>query len=65
MSKEELLTSLLKSGQNIAELRRSKVNNAEIEEIKKKFNALRNNFSKEKMEENRKKFVKERRLTNI
>ena len=42
MSKEELLTSLLKSGQNIAELRRSKVNNAEIEEIKKNFNALRN-----------------------
>ena len=65
MSKEELLTSLLKSGQNIAEFRRSKVNDAEIEEIKKKFNALTNNFSKEKIEEIRKKFVKERRLTNI
>ena len=35
MSKEQLLISLLKSEQSIAELRRSKFNNAEIEEIKK------------------------------
>ena len=35
MSKEELLISLLKSEASIAELRRSKFNNAEIEEIKK------------------------------
>ena len=48
MLTEELLISLLKLGQSITELRRSKVNNAEIEEIKKNFNALRNNFSKKK-----------------
>ena len=41
MSKEELLISLLKSEQSIAELRRSKDNSAEIEEIKKLFNELR------------------------
>ena len=35
MSKEELIISLLKSGRSIAELPRSKVNNAEIGEIKK------------------------------
>ena len=33
MSKEELLISLLKSEQSIAEFRKSKFNNAEIEEI--------------------------------
>ena len=35
MLKEELLIALLKSGQSMAELRRSEVNNAEREEIKK------------------------------
>ena len=55
MSKEELLTSLLKSKQSIAEFRKSKSNNAEIEKIFKKFNAIRNNFSKEKIKEIRKK----------
>ena len=34
MSREELLISLLKTEQNIVELRRSKDNNAEIEETK-------------------------------
>ena len=48
MSKEELLISLLKSGQIPAELRRSKDNNAEIKEIKENVNPLRNSFSKEK-----------------
>ena len=52
MPKEELLISLLKS----IELRKSKSNSIKIEEIKKKFNALRNNFSKEKIKEIRKKF---------
>ena len=47
MSKGELLISLLKTEQNIAELRKSKSNSIKIEEIKKKFNVLRNNFSKE------------------
>ena len=36
MSKEELLISLLKSEQSIAELRKSKCNSLGIEEIKKK-----------------------------
>ena len=49
MSREELLISLLKSDQSIAELRRSKDNNAEIEETKKSFNELRNRLSKEKI----------------
>ena len=56
MSREELLISLLKSKQSIAELRRSKDNNAEIEETKKYFNKLRNRFSKEKIKRTRKKF---------
>ena len=56
MSREELLITLLKSKQSIAELRRSKDNNAEIEETKKIFNELRNRFSKEKIKKIRKKF---------
>ena len=48
MSREELLIALLKSKQSHAELRRSKDNNAEIEETKKSFNELRNRFSKKK-----------------
>ena len=56
MSKEELLISLLKSNQSIAELRRSNDNNAEIEETKKIFNKLRNRFSKEKIKRIRRKF---------
>ena len=47
MSKEGLLISIFNSGQSIAELRKSN-NNAEIKEIKEKFNVLRNNFSKKK-----------------
>ena len=43
MSKEELLIFLLKSEQSIAELCKSKSNNAEIEETKQIFNTLRNN----------------------
>ena len=46
MSKEVLLISLLKSEQSIAELHKSKFNNAKIEETKKNFNALRNIFTK-------------------
>ena len=56
MSKEELLISLLKSEQSIAELRKSKSNSIGIEEIKKKFTVLRNNFSKEKIQN----FMKEK-----
>ena len=56
MSREELLISLSKSNQSIAELRRSKDNNAEIEETKKIFNELRNRFSKEKIKKITRKF---------
>ena len=49
MSRGELLIALLKSKQSIAELRRSKDNNVEIEETKKFFNELKNRFSKEKI----------------
>ena len=52
MSKEELIIALLKSEQSPAELYKSESNNARIEESKKKFNALRNNFSKEKIKKN-------------
>ena len=62
MSKEGLLISLLKSEQSIAELRKSKSNSLGIEQIKKKFNVLRNNFSKEKTKEIRKKFHKKEKI---
>ena len=59
MSKEGLLISIIKSGQSIAELRKSNNNNnAEIKEIKEKFHALRNKFSKKEIEEIRKKFYR-------
>ena len=58
MSEEELLMSLLKSEQSIDEFRKTKSSNEEIEEIKKKVNVLRNDFSKEKIKEIRKKFGK-------
>ena len=61
MSKEKLLISLLKSEQSIAELRKSKSNSIWIEEIKERFNVLRNNFSKEKIKEIRKKIYKKRK----
>ena len=48
VSREESLISLLKSKQSIAERRRSKDNNAEIQKTKKIFNDLRNsNYLKE------------------
>ena len=62
MSKDGLLISLLNSEQSIAELRKSKSNNTEIEEIKKKINVLRNNFSKEKIKEIRKKIHKKEKI---
>ena len=48
MSREELSIALLNSRQSHAELRRTKDNNTEIEEIKKFFHELRNRFSKKK-----------------
>ena len=63
MSKEGLLISLLKSEPSIDELRKSN-NNAEIKEIKEKFNVLRNNFSKEKIKEIRKNFHRKEKISH-
>ena len=62
MSKEELLIVLLKSNQSLAELQKSKSNNAEIDETRKIFDELKNNFSKEKIKEIRKKFYGRERI---
>ena len=56
MSKEELLITLLKSNQSLAELQKSNSKNAKIEETRKLFNELKNRFSKEKIKEIREKF---------
>ena len=56
MSTEYLLIALLKSNKNHAEIQRSKYSNTEIEESKKLFNKLRNNFSKEELHTRRKQF---------
>ena len=57
MSKEDLLIALFKSNKSHTELRRSEDNNnTEIEETKKIFNKLRNNFSKEEIKRIRRKF---------
>ena len=58
MSKEGLLISILKPGQSIAELPKSKSNSIGIEEIKNKFNTLRNNLSKKETEEIRHNFYR-------
>ena len=55
MSKEKLLIALLRSEQSLAELYKSKSDNAEIKETKKNFNELRNKFSKSKIKDIRKK----------
>ena len=56
-SKKDLLIALLKSNQSPTELRRGMDNsNTEIEETKKIFNELRNNFSKKEIEKIKIKF---------
>ena len=65
MLREDLLIALLKPEQSIAELRKSKDNNTEIEVTKRIFNELKNNFSKEKIKKIKRNFVLEKRLTNI
>ena len=65
MSKEELLIALLKSKQSLTELRKSKSNNAKIEETKKIFNELRNMFSKPRIKKLEKSYMKKKRLKNI
>ena len=56
MSKKDLLIALLKSNQSHTELRKSESNNTKIEETKKIFNELRNNFLKEEIKKIRRKF---------
>ena len=58
MSKEGLLISILKSGQSIAELHKSKSNSIGVEEIKNKFNMLQNNLSKKEIEQIRENFYR-------
>ena len=62
MSKEKLLIALLKSGQSLAELYKSKSNNGEIEKTKKTFNEIRSKFSKLKMKEIRKKLYEKEKI---
>ena len=65
MSREELLTALLKSELRDAELYKIKSNNAEIEETRKFFNEIRNKFSKSTIKEIRKDlYEKEKGLEN-
>ena len=56
ISKEDLLIALLKPNQSHAELQRTEDNNAEIKRIKRIFNKLKNNFSKEEIKKIRRKF---------
>ena len=55
MSKEDLLIALLKSNRSHTELQKSEYDNMEMEETKKIFNELRNNFSRKKLHIIRKK----------
>ena len=64
-SKEDLLIALLKSNQSHTELRRSEDNNEEIQETKKIFNELRNNFSKEEIRRLGQNFILKKVLMNI
>ena len=57
-SKEDLLIPLFKSSQSHTELRKNEDNNTEIEETKRIFNELRNNFSKEEIKKIRRKFYR-------
>ena len=65
VSKEGLLISILKSGQSIDELRKSKSNSIGIEEIKNKFNILRNNLSKKEIKKIRKKIYRKEKDSHL
>ena len=62
MSKEDLIIALLKSNQSHTEIRKSENDNTEIEETKKIFNKLRNNFSRKKLQNIRRKFYLKKRI---
>ena len=56
MSKEDLLTALLKSNPSHTKLLNADVSNTEIGDTIKLFNKLRNNFSREEIKKHREKF---------
>ena len=62
MSREGLLIAILKSKQSHTELRRSEYNNTGIGVIEKLFNKLRNNFSKEEIDDIRIKFYQMKKI---
>ena len=62
MSKEDLIIALLKSNQSHTEIRKSENDNTEIEETKKIFNKLRNNFSRKKLQNIKRKFYLKKRI---
>ena len=62
--KRRILISILKSGKSIAECRKSKSNSIGIEEIKNKFNVLRNNLSKEEIKKIRKNFYRKEKASH-
>ena len=61
MSKEGLLIALLKSRRSFAEFYQSNFDNAEIEEIRKRFNKLRDRFSVSKLQKKQKKALQNRK----
>ena len=65
MSKEELLIALLKLEQSLAELQKSKYNNAKIEDTKNIFYELTKRFSKKEEMKLEKIYIKKKKLTNI
>ena len=64
MSRENLLITLLKSNLSHTKLLKIDDSNTEIGEIKKLFNNLRNNFSREEIKKHREKFHKKERVYN-
>ena len=64
MSKEDLLIALLKSNPRHTELLKIGDIDTEIEQTKKLFNNLRNNFLKEEIKKHRKKIYKKERVYN-
>ena len=64
MLREDLLIALLKSNQSHIELLKTDDSNTEIGETKKRFNNLRNNFSREEIKEHREKFHKKEQVYN-
>ena len=64
MSREDLLIALLKSNPSHTELLKIDDSNTEIGEIKKLFNNLRNNFSREEIKKHREKSYKKEQVYN-